>query len=547
MQEEKATAIVHICKNHNENVLVWKGDYMIHRHIMKTLWKGIALLVVALFVLTGCGSVSQKNANTLTYASSDYVTINPILNSHDELPDLIFSGLMKYDGQGNPVPDLARNYEFDETTQTYTFHLRDGVTWHDGQPFTAKDVAFTLDTLTHSDTLEAAITDNYKDIESVETPDDKTVRIHLRRPNAAMLNYLTIGILPKHLLEGKDLMNDEFNRHPIGTGRYAFDSWDKGQSIVLTCNDAYYGTVPKIERIVFKIIPDENAKAAQVKAGTVDLAWLNAQNAKAFRNDSNFVVYDFKTADYRAIAPNFAAPFWKKHKDLVPLLGYGIDKEAIIKSVLGGQGEVAYSPIQQNGYYNNDAVEKRNYDPQRFKEGVEQLGWKLGDDGIYEKNGEKLSFSVDVREYETERVDMAKIVAAQLKPLGVDMKVHIVPKVDWKTLESFFIGEAAPFDPDNGTADLFATKGSGNYTAYSDEAVDMALAKARMTYDAQQRKVYYDEFQRLWAKDPAYIMLAYLDGNYVATPRLKGLATQRVLGHHATGVFWNVEDWTLEP
>lgn len=101
---------------------------------------------------------------------------------------------MKYDGHGNAVPDLAESYEFDEGTLTYTFHLRDGVTWHDGTAFTAQDVAFTLDALTHTDGLEAAITDNYKDIESVETPDDKTVRIRLRRPNAAMLNYLTIGI-----------------------------------------------------------------------------------------------------------------------------------------------------------------------------------------------------------------------------------------------------------------------------------------------------------------------------------------------------------------
>lgn len=518
-----------------------------NRHSIMNLVRGAVVFVLSLLVLTGCGAAPEKDSHTLTYASPDYVTINPILNSHDELPNLIFSGLMKYDGHGNAVPNLAESYEFDEGTLTYTFHLRDGVTWHDGTAFTAQDVAFTLDALTHTDGLEAAITDNYKDIESVETPDDKTVHIRLRRPNAAMLNYLTIGILPKHLLKGKDIMNDEFNSHPIGTGRYVFESWDKGQSIVLKRNDAYYGTVPKIERIIFKIIPDETAKAAQVKAGTVDLAWLNAQNAQTFREDPSVVVYDFKTADYRAIAPNFKAPFWQAHRELVPLLGYAIDKEALIKSVLAGQGEVAYSPIQQNRYYSNDAVEKRTYDPQRFKDAVEQLGWTIGDDGIYEKNGEKLSFSVDARDYETERVDMANVVAAQLKTVGVDMKVHIVSKVDWKHLESFLIGEAAPYDPDNGTADLFGTGGSGNYTAYSDSAVDAALAQARMTYDKEQRKVYYDEFQQLWAQDPAYIMLVYLDGNYVATPRLKGIATDRVLGHHAAGIFWNVEDWSLEP
>jgi len=499
----------------------------------------------------GCGSNPQTSSpkgvdnSTLAFASGDYTTINPILNTHDELPDIIFSGLMKYDAKGNPVTDLAESYTYDANTLTYIFKLRQGVKWHDGAAFHADDVKFTLDTLTQSKTLAASITDNYKEISSVTTPDENTVVIRLSKPNAAMLNYLTIGILPRHLLEGKDIMTDSFNQHPIGTGRYKFVSWEVGQSVIVEKNTDYYDKIPQIDKIVFKIVPDENARALQMKSGDLDIAWLNAQNTEGFRGDKNYQVFDFKTADYRAISPNFAVPFWQNNKELVGILGYALDKEAIVKSTLGGRGVSAYGPLQLNAEYNNPNVRHYDYDPEKFRQAVEALGWIKGADGIYEKDGQKLSFGVDVRENEEERIDIANVAAQQFRAAGVDMKVNIIQKLNWKTLESFLIGEAAPFDPDNGTYDLFATGASGNYTHYSNAEVDKYLQAARMDVDPAARKDAYDKFQEVLAKEPAYIMIAYLEGNYVAVPRLKGPSTERVLGHHAVGVMWNIEDWTL--
>ncbi|SDE13953.1 ABC transporter substrate-binding protein [Sporomusa acidovorans] len=521
--------------------------------IQKQTKKWIILITTVLVCLglTGCGSgkpASQQATagSVLNFASGDYTTINPVLNSHDELPDIIFSGLMKYDASGQPVPDLAESCNFDQGTLTYTFKLRQGVTWHDGQPFTADDVKFTLDLLTQSKTLEASITDNYKEISAVTVLDANTVQVKLSKPNAAMLDYLTIGILPKHLLAGKDIMTDPFNQHPIGTGRYKFAGWEVGQSITVVKNEAYYDKVPAIDKIIFKIVPDENARAMQVKSGELDLAWLNAQNTQGFRNDKNFKVYDFVTADYRAIAPNYQKPFWRENRELIPILGYALDKEAIVKSLLTGQGCVAYSPIQRNKIYNNPEIDTFNYNPETFKQQVEALGWKKGPDGIYEKNGQRLSFSVDVREFEKERIDIANIAAQQFKAVGVEMKVNIVQKLNWNTLESFLIGQAAPFDPDNGTYAFFATGASGNYTHYTNPVMDEYLIKARESLEQSARKAAYNKFQEEWAKDPAYIMLAYLDGNFVATPKLSGISTERILGHHAVGVMWNVQDWTLE-
>ena len=180
------------------------------------------LAVTCMVAFQGCGSdKAAKNVKTLTFASSDIKTLNAVLNTHDELPSLIFSGLMKHDGHGMPVLDLASKYDFDEASLTYTFHLRDNVTWHDGKPFTADDVKFTLDTLRFNKDIESETSDSYKNIKDVEVVDPKTVKIHLSKPSAAMLDSLCIGMLPKHLLDGKNIMTDSFNQNPVGTGRYS--------------------------------------------------------------------------------------------------------------------------------------------------------------------------------------------------------------------------------------------------------------------------------------------------------------------------------------
>lgn len=300
-------------------------------------------------MLSGCGSqTEEKNevaqetkkedsdlSNTLVYAGESEDTINPILNNHDELPSIIFSGLMKYDEKGAPIEDLAESYEYDEANMTYTFHLRDGVKWHDGKDFTAKDVVFTYDLLTKDESLTASITSNYEDIKEVTAEDDLTVKIVMADYNAAMLDNFTIGILPEHLLKGEDINTTSFNQKPVGTGRYKFVSWDTaGGSITLEKNDEYYDKVPNIDRLIYKTVSVESTKATMLQSGEADLAWLNAKYADEFRDNDAYTNYDFKTADYRSVACDFRTDFWKENKDSVGVLNYAIDKQAIVDSVL---------------------------------------------------------------------------------------------------------------------------------------------------------------------------------------------------------------------
>lgn len=504
----------------------------------------IAALLLAWMMLPAPASAGDND--TLVYAGENESTINPLLNNHQELPTIIFSGLMKYDASGGPVPDLAESVSVDDTSTVYTFRLRRGVRWHDGKSFTADDVLFTYRALTGDRTLTSSVTSNYEDIASVSSPDGDTVVFTLARPNAAMLDNFTIGILPKHLFEGRDINTAPANYAPVGTGRYRFVEWDTaGGYIVLQRNEDFYGKVPNIERIIYRTVAVESTKALMLQSGEADIAWLNARYADRFRGKEGFRNVDFQTADYRSCSMDFRSDFWKRNADSIAMLNCAVDKQALVNSVLAGHGIPAFSPLQKNRYGGNRAADMYPHDLRAFDEEMTRLGWKKGADGIYERGGEKFSFTIQVRDYEEERVDMANVVARQLKEAGVDMKVVLVTRFDWKAgYNGFLAGFAAEFDPDAVFKD-FVTGASDNTMHYSNAEVDRLLREGRGTVDPEARKRVYGEFEVAYAKHPGHLFLAYLDGNYVTVAGLHGLDTSRVLGHHAVGVMWNIEDWTL--
>lgn len=485
-------------------------------------------------------------SNTLVYAGENEDTINPLLSAHDEITELVFSGLMKYDGNGQPVCDLATEYEYDAENFKYTFTLRDNVTWHDGTEFTADDVVFTYTTLTQDDTLSSSVKSDYENITSIEAPDAHTVEITLDSYRANMLGYFTIGIVPKHLLEGEDIATTSFNQNPVGTGRYVFENWDAtGGMIIFHRNEEYYDKVPNIERVVYKTVAVESTKATMLQSGEADLAWLNANYAATFRDTDGYKNWDYTTADYRGASMNMESDFWSVNGDSIGVLNYALDKEAIVNSVLNGQGSIAYSPIQLNPLGTNENANIYSYDLEKFDAEMTALGWEKNADGIYERNGMPFHFTIQTRDYEEERVDIANMMSAMLRQAGVEMEVVLVTKFDWSAgYDGFLAGFATQFDPDM-SYKQFVTDGSGNNMHYSNEKVDELLTEARHTEDDEQRKALYGEFEEVYAQNPGVLLVAYLDGNYVSNDAVDGLNTSRVLGHHAVGVMWNIEEWTI--
>lgn len=508
----------------------------------------MVLALTMTVLLAACGDkntaeVKTEEGSTLVYGSGDYTRINPAMGEHGEINVLLFNGLTAHDGDNQVVPGLAESWDYDETTYTYTFHIRDGIHWHDGEPFTAKDVQFTIEAIMDPDN-GSENAPNYEDMEEITVVDDQTISFRLAEPNVAFLEYMTMAVLPSHLLEGEDMQESDFFRHPVGTGPYQLERWDVGQSIVLTKNEDYYLGAPKIDTVIFKIVADDNAQAMQLESGELDLALLDPKNAANFEGRDGFTCYDMTTADYRGILFNFANDYWTENRDLIPAICCALDRQAIIDSVLLGQGMAAYSPLQRNRY-NNEDVERYDYDPDRARQILEGAGCVQGDDGFYTRNGEPVGFTISVMAGEQDRIDIAQAAAQQLREVGIQCTVEIPAQMDWGGQMACLIGWGSPFDADDHTYKVFGTGKGANYSSYSNEKVDEYLTLARQSDDPAVRGEYYGKFQEELAKDPAYAFLCYIDANYVTNSNIQGIAADTVLGHHGVGIFWNIHQWTI--
>ncbi len=512
----------------------------------------LLLALAMLLALAACGgapapapdSDSAAQPATLVYGSADYTRINPAMDEHGEINVLLFNGLTAHDGDNQIVAGLAETWEYDEGTYTYTFRLRPDVRWHDGEPFTAEDVKFTIEAIMDPEN-GAENAPNYEDVEEITVIDGRTVSFRLSAPNVAFLEYMTMAILPRHLLEGEDMQTSDFFRAPVGTGPYKLESWDAGQSIVLVKNEDYYQGCPKIDRIIFKITGDDNAQAIQLESGELDLALLDPKNARNFVDRDGFTCYDMTTADYRGILFNFWNDYWTENRDIIPAICYAIDRQAIIDAVLLGQGMAAYGPLQRN-IYNNEAVERYDYNPARARELLEAAGCVIGPDGFYERNGEEIGFVISVMAGEQDRIEIAQAAAQQLREVGVNCTVELPAQMDWGGQMACLIGWGSPFDADDHTYKVFGTGKGANYSGYSNARVDEYLTLARQSSDPAVRREYYGKFQEELASDPAYAFICYIDANYVAKSSIHGIAAGTVMGHHGVGIFWNVHEWTIE-
>ena len=506
----------------------------------------LCALSVLLALALGCGGerTAEVTGSQIVYGSKDYDYINPLRDEYGEIDRLLFDGLVRRNDAGEVVPALASSWEYDADTYTYVFHLRDDVRWHDGKPLRAADVKFTIEAIQNPLTDSANVS-NFEDVREITELDDRTVRIRLSAPNAAFLAYMIQPILPAHLLAGRDITTTGYFHRPIGTGPYCLDSWEAGKEIVLVRNEDYYLGAPKVERIVFKILEDNAAEAKALASGKIDIAHLSALNAAQFRDAPGYKYYDMKTRDYRAILFNFGHPYWMRNRDLIPAISYAINRQAVVDEALLGQGIPAYGPLQRPAF-GNPAMEHYDYDPAKARALLEAAGCVLGEDGYYMRGGTEVGFRLSVQNDKAGRIDIANVVARQLRDVGIHCTVETPAELDWNGQMAYLVGWGSTLDPDMHTYKVFSTKKKDNHGLYSNARVDEYLRAARRTLDPEERRRYYALFQEELAKDPPFAFICYVDAIYVTRDRVHGILADKLLGHRGIGFFGNVNEWTVD-
>ncbi|MBR0991632.1 ABC transporter substrate-binding protein [Bradyrhizobium japonicum] len=294
----------------------------------------------------------------------------------------IFEGLLRYSPKLEPQPELAESWSVSEDAKTYTFKLRKGVTWHDGKPFTAADVLFSIEMLKQT---HARARTNLAQVDKVEAPDDYTVVFTLKQPFGPFLGIFEVGsmpMVPKHLYEGTDWKTNPYNNAPVGTGPFMFKEWQKGSFIRLAKNPNYYEKgKPYLDEIYWQIIPDAAARSVAYETGKVDvLPGGSVENFDVPR------LTKLKDTCVTGAGWEFFSPLawlWLNNrqgpladKRVRQAVMYAIDRDFAKDVIWNGLGKVATGPSASTIKYYTDDVKKYPYDPAKAKALLKEAGYK---------------------------------------------------------------------------------------------------------------------------------------------------------------------------
>ncbi len=437
-----------------------------------------------------------------------------------EIAGLIYNGLVKYDKDLNLVGDLAESWEIKQGGKEIIFHLKKGVRWQDGVPFTSRDVLFGYKTIIDPKTPTAYAGD-FLEVEKAEAPDPYTFRVVYKEPFApALSSWGDIVVLPEHLLKGKDITKSPLSRHPVGLGPYKFRLWKTQERIELDANPDYFDGRPYLDRYIMRIIPDPATMFMELKAGGLD--WMGLSPIQYKRQTDtpffkkNFKKYKYLSFSYTYLGYNLRHPFFKD-KRVRQAISYAIDKKEIIRGVLLGLGVVATGPYKPDAWFYNPNVKRYPYNPEKAKRLLAACGWKDTDgDGILDKDGQPFSFTVLTNQGNSLRDKTAQIIQYRLKQIGIEMKIRqlewtafINDFIDKRRFEAVILGWTLGQDPD--IYDIWHSSKTGpkqlNFIGYKNKEVDRLLVLGRRTFDKAKRKKIYFKIQEILAEDQPYTFL----------------------------------------
>lgn len=518
--------------------------------LKKSFFKPTLLIGLLCCLATGCAqsesshSVAQRLQLSLS-ANPDI--LNPILSTDaasSSVSDLIFNGLFKVNEKLELEPDLIDRYEISKTPHTpsgltYTFHLKKGVLWHDGTPFTADDVKFTFETILDPKTNTVRRSKYIIDGEPIQIKviDPLTFTVSIKKPFAPFLVSMAMGILPKHLLENTDINTTPFNHHPIGTGPFKFERWESGQYVLLKKNQHYHFGEPKLDEILFKIIPDSNTALIALLKGEVDMGGVLAKDKEKVDQVKHLDLYKINDLVYSYIGLNLNNTHLKDTR-VRQAIAHAINKNAIVDNVYKGFATPAHIPASPVhwAYPTGKPLPIFDYDPEKSRRLLKEAGYTLNTKtGYFEKNNTPLELTILSSKGSKNSETMVQITQQYLKTVGIKLNIQLL---EWQTFlkqldhhegpsafDMCLLSWSLSIDPDAYSIWHSSQYPDGfNFIHYNNPVVDQKLVQARETLDMGRRKsLYYDIYTQI-AQDVPYIFLIYPTSLTAVKQSVKGLS-----------------------
>ncbi|OZI51815.1 ABC transporter substrate-binding protein [Bordetella genomosp. 5] len=521
---------------------------------------GAALLsALALPGQTLAQTTAKPQGGTLTLLlpsePTALVTVGNVATPILSVSAKVTEGLLKYDYDLTPQPQLATAWTISPDGTVYTFTLRQGVKWHDGKPFTAADVAYSLELLKK---IHPRGRNTFANVTAIETPDDHTVVLRLSKPAPYLIRAFVATetpIVPKHVYDGTDPLTNPATAAPIGTGPFKFKEWVRGSHIVYERNPDYWDKPkPYVDRLIVRVVADPAAAAIAFETGTVDLGYrtpvpladlerLRKVPTLRFETKGNSYSFNVTRLEF-----NLDNPYFKNEK-VRQAVAHAIDRNVILKVVNYGVGQVAYSPIAPGlKQYNDPAPTPYPYDLKRANALLDEAGYPRG------ANNVRFAVPLDFNPIGADGARLADYLRTTLARVGISVNVRaqdasaFIKRVYTDRDFAFTTNGASNlFDPTVGVQRLYWSKNFikgvpfSNGTHYNNPKVDDLLEAAAVENDPARRVALFKEFQQIVAREVPDLNLYQ--------PEFITIANQRVHDHSLTadGVESNLADVYLDP
>jgi peptide/nickel transport system substrate-binding protein len=516
------------------------------RKMKKSLWLFLTCVLVLSLALAGCSGSSEKGSSggsekgggVLIYGKGgDAVSLDPATVTDGEsfiVTEQIYETLVEYAKDSMEIkPGLAEKWDISPDGLKYTFHLREGVKFHDGTDFNADAVVKNFQRWAKSkDEAKFAYYasmfggfegDEGHVIKEVKAVDDKTVEFTLARPQAPFLKNLAMS--PFAIASPAAIDKGDFGKNPVGTGPFKFKSWKTGDTIEIVKNDKYWNKeLPKLDGVTFKVIKDNSARLNALIKGEIDLMdGLNPSDMSKVKADSKLQLFERPSMNVGYLGFNVEkAPFNKK--EVRQAINHLVNKEEIIKNFYEGTAEPAKNPMPPSIAGYDDSIQDYQYDVEKAKELLKKAGLEKG-------------FKMDLwampvpRPYMPNGQKVAEALQASFKQVGIEAKIVTF---EWGTyLEKVQAGEAPMFmlgwTGDNGDADNFLYTlldkdaiGSNNYSRYSNEEAHKLLIEAQTTADEAKRNELYQKAQKIIHEDAPWVPLVHSKPQLAGSKNIKG-------------------------